>query len=340
MSENLLISVVIPIYNIQDYITKCVETVLIPGYEDKIEVLLVNDGSKDNSKEVCETIIQDHASFRIKLLNKENGGLSDARNYGIQNSTGKYVFFLDGDDFLDSDEFLSFLIRLEETNADVILNNYKEYDENSKKLYQVNDELGKVDLNKFSKNEFICYIMNDVANSMWSAWKYVVKREILFEENLMFGVSLLCEDIDWTVRLLAQVKNIEYSGLAFYCYRTNREGSIINTVNIKKEIDIINISTNRINYVQNSQLSSDAKSAIIDRLLIEIFVLCLIHVQMHNTEDGKHLLNVITENRKLLELAESKKMKKIRLMIFVLGLERTSKLLYRRNRNQNINTSS
>ena len=98
-----LFSVIIPIYNVEKYINDCIDSVLQQDYKN-IEIILINDGSKDNSQLICEKKVKEDS--RIRLINKQNGGLSSARNVGLDNSTGDYILFLDGDDYWDDREAL------------------------------------------------------------------------------------------------------------------------------------------------------------------------------------------------------------------------------------------
>lgn len=102
------ISVIIPVYNVEDYLAQCIESVLMQSYNN-LEVLLINDGSTDNSKVICENYAQKYRC--IKLINKENGGLSDARNVRILNATGDYLIFIDSDDYW-AEDFLYDLVEI------------------------------------------------------------------------------------------------------------------------------------------------------------------------------------------------------------------------------------
>ena len=102
------ISIVIPVYNVEKYLRECLDSVIVQSYRNK-EVILVNDGSTDNSIEICEEYDMKYPF--IKLINKKNGGLSDARNVGILNSTGEYILFLDSDDYWD-DANLFFIVQV------------------------------------------------------------------------------------------------------------------------------------------------------------------------------------------------------------------------------------
>ena len=116
MKKQDLISIVVPIYNVEKYLEKCINSIIIQTYKN-IEIILVNDGSTDSSGKICDIYLK--IDKRIKVVHKKNGGLSDARNVGIENAKGKYIAFIDSDDFLDSD-FIEILYNLIiEYNADV-----------------------------------------------------------------------------------------------------------------------------------------------------------------------------------------------------------------------------
>ncbi len=97
MEYNKVVSVIIPIYNVEKYIVKCVQSVINQSYK-QLEILLIDDGSTDSSGEICDTLLVEDS--RIKVFHKENGGLSSARNYGIEQATGDYITFIDSDDYV------------------------------------------------------------------------------------------------------------------------------------------------------------------------------------------------------------------------------------------------
>lgn len=115
MMSDTRVSVVVPVYNIEQYIGKCIDSLLAQDYE-KIEIILVDDGSKDNSGYICDQYKENH-NQKIKVVHKKNGGLSDARNAGVEVAEGKYVIFLDGDDYVDQEYVSSLLNSLVKNNV-------------------------------------------------------------------------------------------------------------------------------------------------------------------------------------------------------------------------------
>ena len=113
---NDLISIIIPIYNTEKYLKRCLDSVINKSYEN-LEIILINDGSTDASEEICKDYLE--KDKRIKYFKKANGGLSSARNYGIKKSTGKYIGFVDSDDVISYDMFLTLYNNLVETSSDM-----------------------------------------------------------------------------------------------------------------------------------------------------------------------------------------------------------------------------
>ena len=144
MVNNELISIVVPVYNVEKYIEKCVNSITNQVYNN-LEIILVNDGSTDNSGKLCDSLSK--LDDRIKVYHKENGGLSDARNYGVERANGTYIGFVDSDDFIDSDMYKTLYDVIKRENADVAECNMKIVYPNSarqyttKKYYRVCNEI-------------------------------------------------------------------------------------------------------------------------------------------------------------------------------------------------------
>ena len=124
-----LVSVVVPIYNVQDYLEKCIDGILKQTY-DNLEIILVDDGSPDECGQICDAYaLKDK---RIHVFHKENGGLSDARNYGMKEATGKYITFIDSDDFIHA-RFIEILLRIaKEKQADIVVGDFFLFQESDK----------------------------------------------------------------------------------------------------------------------------------------------------------------------------------------------------------------
>lgn len=134
MNKNIKISVVVPIYNVDRWLPRCLTSIIGQSFTE-FELLLVNDGSTDDSLEICQSFSK--KDERIKIINKENGGLSDARNAGIDIAQGRYIVFVDSDDYLERNYLFNLYHNIIKTNADIAMCEYKEVTEKGKLIKKV-----------------------------------------------------------------------------------------------------------------------------------------------------------------------------------------------------------
>ena len=229
------ISVIIPIYNVGFYLQECVNSVIKQTYKN-LEIILVDDGSTDECPNICDTYAKQYSN--VKVVHKQNGGLSDARNVGILNSTGDYLLFLDADDFWkDSTAVQSLVDRINITHADLLNYSYIKYYEDLKKYINYFENLEPLPLD-FNKLESIQYLLN---NNLYiaSACNKLIKKSLFEDGNLYFVKGIYSEDIDWCLRLLIKAESVDFICENFYCYR-QRSGSISHTINDKKCHDLTN----------------------------------------------------------------------------------------------------
>lgn len=223
-----LFSVIIPIYNVEKYINDCIDSVLQQDYKN-IEIILINDGSKDNSQLICEKKVKEDS--RIRLINKQNGGLSSARNVGLDNSTGDYILFLDGDDYWDDREALSKINNsLKESKADIVTFGLKKMFEDTGEIESTKYIFDRQKIDLHSKNNTLSYL---IRNNLYisSACNKAVKKSIIDKYNLRFEDKALSEDIEWSAKLLFYANNIDVIESPFYIYR-QRNHSITHTLKL------------------------------------------------------------------------------------------------------------
>lgn len=186
-----LVSIIVPIYNAEKYIKRCVQSLEQQTYTD-LEILLVDDGSTDKSGEICEKLKLKNK--KINVIHTPNKGVSHARNTGLQNCKGKYVIFVDADDTIDENMVLILKKALEEAKADIALGNYYEEYESGEKIYK-RVYLSKIlNLDENAVEEFL---------KIWSPWGKLYRREILhgiffpelkYGEDLVFNSKLVLEN--------------------------------------------------------------------------------------------------------------------------------------------------
>lgn len=222
------ISIVIPIYNVEKYLRKCLDSVYSLNLDNK-EVVLVNDGSTDTSINILNEFKNKYPN-KTKLITQKNQGLSEARNIGIKNSNGKYILFIDSDDFIiptETEEFINFGL---DKKVDILIGNYREYyNENyivQKSFYNLDKNLEK---------EGIFFIENGVKNKCFrfAVWQNIYRKNFLLENNLFFKKGLLHEDSLFTPEAFFYAKKVRCFNKKFYFYRKNNLESITQTVNKK-----------------------------------------------------------------------------------------------------------
>ena len=225
------ISFIIPMYNCENYIEDCIKSILNIEYKD-YEILVVNDGSTDNSQLIIDKYEKKHK--QIKSFIKINEGLSLTRNYGIKEATGDYIFFVDADDMIVPDEVDNIIKICNENRYDIIVATYKFY-------YNGQIVEAPFDLENNSKNnlEFFYTLKNLTAEAI----KFIVKKDFLIKKNIEFKPNLLHEDELYMVELLSQVNKdkIAIENRSFYLYRKHND-SITTTKNPKRNYDMLSIA--------------------------------------------------------------------------------------------------
>ena len=226
-----LISVVLPIYNIESYLDRCMEAVLNQTYSN-LEILMVDDGSPDGCPQICDRYAEQDS--RVRALHKENGGLSDARNYGIAHARGEYITCIDPDDYVDSDyvEYLYRLIDKYETKMS-ICQHVTEYDNGSVKDHgSSGDEL--MDIETCLRR----MLYHDVIDT--SAWAKLYHRSLF--DTVSYPVGKIFEDIGTTYALMMQCDTgiaIGYESKYHYMYHMN---SIVNSSFSPRKLDLLEMT--------------------------------------------------------------------------------------------------
>ena len=219
-----LITVIIPVYNIEAYIEKCIRSVIGQTYKN-LEIILVDDGSSDNSGLICDKYAK--KDTRIKVIHKKNGGLSDARNAAIDIAAGEYLTFIDGDDYV-ANSYVEMLYELINEGYDISICGYKDIYETDSDIYEDTNEGIKVKPNKILKMSS-CEALKMMLYQKFfdtSAWGKLYKNQ-LFGGGIRYPVGKLFEDLGTTYKLFLASKKIIYCDTKMYFY-LQRGGSISN----------------------------------------------------------------------------------------------------------------
>lgn len=220
-----MLSIIIPVYNVEKYIRRCVESILSQSYND-IQIILIDDGSTDSSGIICDEYAEkDH---RIAVIHQKNQGQSVARNVGLNYASGEYITFVDSDDGVVEGAYTNAMKLIQKHDADVVVFGYK-------KVYE-DTMLMSVEI---SKNlEYICYSSEEafvnIDKVTLQVWNKIYKTKNL--EGIRFKEGILYEDILFTQSIINNSKNIIYADFAGYYYTVAREGSTVSSFK-KNRID-------------------------------------------------------------------------------------------------------
>lgn len=221
---NPLISIIVPTYNVEKYIRTCIESILAQTYRN-VEVIIVNDGSTDQSLAVISDLICSH--HNVKVINQKNQGLSVARNTGIDVATGKYITFVDADDKI-MPGFVSSLYQIaDKTGADIVRGSFRDFNGNIPKDwvpdFNVPTNCGTIVLDQFLSSH-ISFVV----------WSSIYRLDFINSNHIRFTPGILLEDIDFTTRAYMLAKLVATSPEPNYAYRIHRQGSILTTNNVQK----------------------------------------------------------------------------------------------------------
>lgn len=216
-----LVSIVVPIYNVEQYLEKCVESICRQTYEN-LEIILVNDGSPDQCGQMCEEYAK--KDNRIKVIHKKNGGLSDARNSGVKLATGKYLLFVDSDDYIAKDLVEKTVTVAEKNNCDMVLYDY----------YYVEPDNVEIRSTIVPANKVISLEQeHTLLLAATSACAKLFNREFYVKANCPFPQGIYFEDLATTSIFFMRAKRVFYLKEPLYYY-INRENSIMTGKNFEK----------------------------------------------------------------------------------------------------------
>lgn len=233
---NERISIIVPVYDVENYIRPCLNSIINQSYRN-LEIILVDDGSTDGSGDICEEYSK--SDPRIQVIHKENGGLSDARNKGMRYAAGEYIMFVDSDDVI-SEYLAEYLYQLiTETGADIGICDPVHCGPNEKITFEKETKR-----QIFSAEKAICEMLYQ-KSFLVAAWGKIYRRRCL--DEILFPVGMLFEDSAVMYRIFDKANKIAYGNARLYGY-VHRENSITMKAFSGKDCDILNICSQIIDY--------------------------------------------------------------------------------------------
>ena len=238
--NNELISLIVPIYNVENYLWMCLDSIAKQTYLN-LEVVLINDGSSDGSKEICQEFVNRDCRFRY--FEKDNGGLSDARNEGIRRSQGKFISFIDSDDWIDPTYVEDLYKAALENNSEIVVSNYKEFhqEQNVYLIHLFDDYYERNYIGEELIQQLLLLERQDL--SFTTSWGILFSRRLF--EFVSFPKGKNIEDSRTNYRLFSESRHSTYIHKSLYNYRVGLN-SISTNINEKLLIDVFECLTERI----------------------------------------------------------------------------------------------
>ena len=233
------VSVIVPVYNVEPYLDKCLNT-LVNQTLKKIEIIIVNDGSKDNSEKIIEKYLKKYPE-KIKYIKKANGVLSSARNEGLKYASGEYIGFVDSDDYVSLNTFNLMYKKAKEKNFDLVVCNLNY-------VYETKTKMVSAGLDKDLENED--EVKKNIVFLYPAVWNKLYKKEIL--DSLKFKEGIWYEDVEFNFRVYPRVKSIGYVDKPLIQY-VQRESSISKTID-KRLFNYLDNFNGLIRYYQDNNL--------------------------------------------------------------------------------------
>jgi len=227
IKKDITVTIVVPCYNVDEYIEKCAKSIIAQTYK-KLEILFVDDGSVDKTGEILDELNDN----RVEVMHINNGGLSNARNIGIEKASGKYICFIDGDDYIEQNYVEKLLTAALKADADIVACGFCDVDESGRIIKKHSKVDGELTLSGRRAVEDYLSTKNTVYSM---AWNKIYKTELFKSNDIKYPVGRLHEDEYTTYKLYYYSKKVAFTPEILYCY-LQRKGSIMN-----KKFSIVNL---------------------------------------------------------------------------------------------------
>lgn len=269
------VSIIVPVYNVEKYIRKCLDSLVNQTLKD-IEIIIINDGTKDKSALICEEYAQ--IDNRIKVIHKENGGLGNARNVGMTYANGEYIGFVDSDDWVDLDYYEKLYNKAIEENADVCVGGIKVFKNNSYKIKLQPDNFETL----FATQGF--------------AWLKIYKRDFVEKYRIQFTEKLYYEDMFFAMMVYLYMSKCAIANETFYYYRQQAQSIVHTCINSSKLFDIFkvfNLLINELKFNKNERY-------FIYRNVIEVHLIRVLAGFIYKI-NNQNRMNFLKQSRELIK---------------------------------------
>lgn len=232
------LSIIVPVYGVEKYIDKCLNSLVKQSLKE-IEIIVVNDGTKDNSQKIIDKYVKKYPD-KIKSYIKENGGQGSARNYGLKKAAGEYIGYVDSDDFVEKDMYKKLYNKAKENNYDIVVCGN----------YNVSEDYQNKNIDAFINN-----YNTDLENIFFgkmAVWNKIYKRDILIKNKLEFKEKVWYEDLAFTLKAIMNSNTFAFIDEPLYDYLI-REGSTMNNSNVQRNLEILDAFNDILSYIQHNK---------------------------------------------------------------------------------------
>lgn len=259
MNNNTLLTIIIPVYNVEKYIKKTLDSIFEqPFSHDEVEIIVVNDGTPDKSMLIVEEFGREYNNLHI--INQQNMGLSGARNTGLKAAQGKYIWFVDSDDWLEKGCLINILNLLRTATEDVFVFRIKEYDENGNVILERSHPY---------EYEYKCRGIKCIQNERFDCTPvqiYILKNDFLRANKLSFVEGLVHEDIEFAPRMLIAAETVVFSRFFSYCYLRRTSGNITSDISLSPQrLKSMIFLVDRFEYLANQTNNQEEKEVYFKR---------------------------------------------------------------------------
>ncbi len=226
IEDNVFISVIVPVYNAEKYLDRCLQSILAQTYT-YYEIILINDGSTDTSEDICEKYVR--KDKRIRIIQKENSGVAITRNIGLEVAKGRYISFIDSDDYIKPDMFEKMIMKAKHNDSDMVMCKY--FIDNAGEIHTATMDYHETYDGWLSIKEGLLKLYyEEHHNGLYSLCNKLIKRSIYVENDISFDVSLRRGEDAWFIfQCLKHCRRVDFIPGAFYYYYQNT-GSIMHTI--------------------------------------------------------------------------------------------------------------
>lgn len=321
--EPIMLSFIVPVYNVEDYLVECVESLII-GEMENTEIILIDDGSKDNSGIIGEKLAQKYAC--VSCYHQKNAGVSSARNAGLQKAQGKYVTFFDADDRATAGSIEEVLRWARKADSDICFLQARKLFPNGKTT-DLGDGISRAYIDKKDKIEVFHYLATRSKYS-GSACTKLFKKDLLDQNNIVFSTGRRYgEDLSFVLRCLLAANRFDALDMPYYEYRQNRENSSTNVMNEMHYFDLFQFIAESVEMLTHDKKPKSEIDQYALAFVAYEYSLLLWHFNKMREANRQKAFSLIKEYGWVLKYGFTSRLKTIRLAKIIFGAKGTSKLL-------------